>query len=235
MRFGIITPVFDGCLESLELLHKELTDQTHKKWIWMLCSNGFSEKISKFIEKKNSLRSKIFASFGIETCHLVYVYTKYEKTKNLYDLLKNLGMRRNFCLNQINADYVFMIDADAKILDEKMFQIIDSKLEKNRKNICIYKIFHKRARRGKILPIFPIEYGDIDALNFCVKASFAKTIGYPTSINREMIGNDYWYFKRAYDASEGDYLFIDKIFGEHNGNNRYECVLDLLKKETHKA
>ena len=231
LKFGIITPVFDGCLESLELLHKGLIGQTHKKWVWMLCSNGFSKKISNFVQNNNSFSGRILTYFGKDAGRLTYSYTEYKAIKNAFDLLRNIGVRRDFCIRKINVDYIFMIDADAKILDENVFQIINTELRKNPRSIGMYKIIHKRE--SKILPIFPIRYGDIDMLNFCVKASLAKTIGYPTSINKKFPGNDYWYFKRAYESSGEDYTFIDKILFEHNGNNKYECLLDLIAKETH--
>lgn len=224
LKFGIITPVFDGCIESLDLLHKEMMGQTHKKWIWILCSNGFSEKISKFIQNKKG--HNVLA----KDTRLVYSYTEYEDIKNSFDLLRNIGVRRDFCIRKINADYIFMIDADAKILDEKTFQIINNELITNPKSMCMYKIIHKRD--GKILPIFPIKYGNIDLLNYCIKTSLAKTIGYPTSINKKYPGNDYWYFKHIQKSLAGDYTFIDKILFEHNGNSKYECLLDLLAKET---
>jgi hypothetical protein len=230
LKFGIITPVFDGSIESLDLLHKEMMGQTHKKWIWMLCSNGYSEKISKFIRNKIGLSGRILRYFGKDTCRIIYSYTEYEDTKNSYDLLRNIGVRRDFCIRKIDADYIFMIDADAKILDKKTFQIINNELIKNPKSICMYKVIHKHD--GKILPIFPTKYGNIDMLNYCVKASLAKTIGYPTSINKKYPGNDYWYFKQIQESSRDDYTLIDKILFEHNGNNKYECLLDLLAKET---
>ena len=145
--------------------------------------------------------------------------------------MENIGRRRALCIREIEADYIFMIDADAKILDKEMFQEINSELERSHKSICIYKIKHEIG----VLPIFPIGFARIDMLNFCVRADLAKKVGYPISARPETFGNDYWYFDRAYKASGGDYVFIDKIFCEHNGNSRYESLLKLRGKEINAA
>jgi len=227
MRFGILTPVFDGCLESLELLCEELRAQTHDDWIWMLCSNGYSERLSEFTHRKNGLSHRGLISYLRGRRGLAYTHTVREEEDNVFSLLENIGRRRDSCIKQMDADYLFMIDADAKILDKDMFRIVDSELEKNPAPICIYKIFHKLG----VLPIFPISFARIDMLNFCVKASLAQEVGYPTTVKREAFGNDYWYFDRAMKASGGDYLFIDRIFCEHNGNSRYVSLLTLLGRE----
>lgn len=70
-------------------------------------------------------------------------------------------------------------------------------------------------------------------MNFCIRASLAKKVGYPTTVKPEAAGNDYWYFDSAYKASAGDYLFIDRIFGQHNGNNSYKNLMILLREHPH--
>src|SRR5262249_2390510 len=113
---------------------------------------------------------------------------------------------------------------DAKLLDRDMFTLLNTELERNPQSLCIYKIMHKLG----VLPIFPIGYARIDQLNFCVKASLAQEVGYPTTVNPAAQGNDYSYFDRVCRATGGDYLFIDKIFGQHNGNNRYMHISQQL-------
>lgn len=223
MKFGIITPVFDGCIESLDLLHRELMEQTHTDWVWMLCSNGRSERIAHFVKEKNNIEVRGVRSVLKGKRRLFYLNIPIETEENAFGLLLNISKRRNLCIQEIQSDYIFMIDADAKILNKDMFKIINSELELNPKNICIYKIIHEIG----ILPIFPISYARIDMLNFCVKTSLAKRIGYPASVNPVAPGNDFWFFHHASEASDNDYLFIDMIFCEHNGNNRYD---NLLKK-----
>jgi len=213
MKFGIITPVFDGCLGSLELLSGELRLQTHSDWVWMLCSNGRSDKLADF-----ALRQREQA---------IYLHTEREDETDAFALLENIGKRRDFCLKTIDADYIFMIDADAKILRTDMFQRINSRLEKDPRSMCIYKIIHEVG----VLPIFPIWYGRIDMLNFCVKANLAKKVGYPRTVKPDVAGNDFWYFTRVSETSGYDYAFIDEIFCEHNGNNRYEHLMHLLSRD----
>ena len=160
MRFSIITPVFDGCLESLELLYQDLSGQTHKDWIWMLCSDGFSEKMQSFVNAKKNLDEN----------RIIYIDTKYRQETNIYCRLADIGKRRNLCIKKANSDYVFMMDADAKILDVDAFRVIDHALCLNPRSICLYKIVHERGS----LPIFPITFQRVDLLNYCVKTSLAK-------------------------------------------------------------
>src|SRR5262245_5904614 len=152
-----------------------------------------------------------------------YAYLPYEATPNAYSLLENISKRRDHCIQMVEADYLFMLDADAKLLDRDLFKLINIELGRNPKGLCIYQIIHEIG----VLPIFPIGFAKIDQLNFCVKASLAKAVGYPITVNPDAIGNDYWYFDRVYKATDGDYLFIDKIFGQHNGNNRYKNIIKL--------
>ena len=219
MKFGIVTPVFDGCLESLELLSREILLQTHGDWTWMVCSNGRSSKIAAFTRTANRrvaqgrglvARAKNFLSPRITCPHLPF-----EETSDLRSLLVNIGKRRNFCIQRIKADYIFTFDADAKLLDSDMFQIIAGQLRRDPKDLCVYRVLHEVG----VLPFFPIQYGHIDMLNFCVSARLAKKIGFPTDLAPNGQYNDYRYFHRAVEATGGEYLFIDQLFGQHNGNN----------------
>ncbi len=228
MRFGLITPVFDGCLESLELVFQDIVNQTYTDWVWVLCSNGFSEKICQFTHIKNELLNKELNAtnklFRVFYPKIVYLYTRYEELPDGRAILANLGKRRNYCIKKMKSDYTFMIDADAKLLDINMFSIINDELKKTPKGLCIYKVVHDVG----MLPIFPIGYGRIDMLNYCVRTSLAKKVGYPTMVHPTQPGNDYWFFNRVYTETKGDYLFIDRVFGRHNGNNTYINLLRQL-------
>src|SRR5262245_20223266 len=227
MKFSIITPVFDGCLPSLELLFKEIKGQTYTDWTWILCSNGYSAKMRRFACKKNRELARVGWVARIRQLlkpRIDYVYLPYEEELDAYCLLANISKRRDYCIKIVKGNYIFMIDADAKLLDRDMFKVINTELEMNPKSICIYKVIHELG----ILPIFPINFARIDQLNFCVKTNLAKEIGYPTTVNPVAIGNDYWYFDRVYKATGGDYLFIDKIFGQHNGNNYYTNIVKQI-------
>jgi hypothetical protein len=194
-----------------------------------MCSNGRSDKIEKFVQDKNrvltgDLRNVARRYIRRPYPQIIYTPMEYEEVSDSYDLLANVGKRRDMCIRTVDADYIFMIDADAKILDKNMFSIINSELKKNSRSICVYKINHEVG----VLPMFPIDYGRIDMLNFCIRADVARKVGYPTTVNREKVGNDYWYFDRAYRHTSGDMVFIDKVFGQHNGNNTYTNLLKLL-------
>lgn len=216
MKFGLITPVFDGCLESLQLLYQDLRLQTHTDWVWMLCSNGYSTKLAEFARD---------VSRPTET-QVIYVHVEREEEKNAYDILVSVCKRRNFCIRLIDCDYIFLFDADAKILDPKMFEIINAELQKANKKLCVYDIIHSGAR----FPIFPIGFGRIDTLNYCVEAGLAKRIGYPTKVRSVRTGNDFRFFNQLRRATGGDYLYLNRAFCQHNGNNRYESLMGLFRR-----
>jgi hypothetical protein len=119
-----------------------------------------------------------------------------------------------------------LFDADAKILDPKMFEIIEAELQNANKKLCVYDIIHEGAR----LPIFPIGFGRIDTLNYCVEAGLAKRIGYPTKVRSVRTGNDFRFFDQLRMATGGDYLYLNRVFCQHNGNNRYESLMGLFRR-----
>ena len=216
-HFGIITPVFDGALQSLKLLRHDLISQYHTDWTWMLCSNGYSSVIAKFAQRKSQLtRGRV----------VTYTYLEHEPTPDPVSLLSNVAKRRDYCIDTIDADVIFTIDADAKIIDREMFSTIDSELYKTKKRICIYRILFD-ASPTKTLPIFPITFARIDSLNFCVEAKVAKAVGYPTGGSVSLFGNEFHYLYRAYQFCNREYLFINRVFAEHNGNRHYENLLNL--------
>jgi hypothetical protein len=235
MRFGLITPVFDGCVESLELLHGDLTLQTHLDWIWMLCSNGHSDRFAKIARAFNEADSDLFLGFTDHRERVIYAHVEHEEEMTPFNVLANISKRRQFCIGRIDCDYIFLMDADAKILNPRMFEIIDSRLEKDRKGICVYNTIEELGtlRIFRKLPVFPIEYNRIDALNYCVEASLAKKVGYPADVEPAVLGNDYRFFERLCRATGGDFLYIDEIFCQHNGNNRYENLMTLMGPAAH--
>ena len=159
---------------------------------------------------------------------IVYLHTEYEELHDGLSILANLGKRRNYCIQNLETDYVFLMDADAKILDSHMFEIVKSELEAARQDICIYKI--KFSEGIKELPVFPIRYGTIDTLNYCISTKLAKNVGYPTTVKRntDEYGNDFWFFNNCLNAANGDYIFLDKVFGQYNGNNTYLSLQALI-------
>lgn len=222
MKFGIITPVYEKCLDSIELLYEDLKRQTHKDWIWFLCSNGISKKFSEFVERKNRTD---------ENHRIVYLSTSYSDQSNCFSLIANIGKRRNLCIKKIDCDYIFMFDADAKLLDKQMFQIISEELRKRPTKVCVYHIMHEEHG---VLPKFPININRIDLLNFCVQKGLARKIGYPTTVDFYMRANDFNFFVRAYKACDGDAMLLQNVFCEYNGNNRYKNILKNLKEMDNK-
>ena len=184
----------------------------------MLCSNGYSKDIDDFVQHKHG-----FSNRGRQ---VEYNYVEPEPTNTPESLLANIGKRRDFCLKALDADFVFTIDADAKILDREMFSAIDSELNRTQKKLCIYKILCD-ASPTNVLPIFPITFARIDALNFCIDAKVAKQVGYPSDVSPTLFGNEFRYLYGAYRICNRDYLFINRVFAKWNGNRRYENLLKL--------
>jgi hypothetical protein len=222
MKFGIITPVYDKCLESTQLLFEDIKQQTHEDWIWLLCSNGFSKKFSDFVESKNKVDKKK---------RLAYISTNYnELGNNCFSIIANIGKRRKLCIKKIDCDYLFMFDADAKILDKKMFETINQELIRKPKKLCLYYIKHKFGN----LPFFPIDDGKIDLLNFCIRIDIAKKIGYPRTVDFFRPANDFNFFVKSYKTCKGDAIILNNVFCEHNGNNRYKNARQLVTQMQNK-
>ena len=216
MKFGIITPVYDKCFESTQRLYEDLQQQTHEDWVWFVCSNGFSKKFYNFAENKNKVDEKK---------RIVYVSTSYiDLNNNCFSILANIGKRRNLCIKKINCDYLFLFDADAKILDKKMFETLNQELTLNPKKLCLY---HIKKEIGE-LPLFPIIDGKIDLLNFCVSADVVKKIGYPTTVDYFKRANDFKFFVKSYERCKGDAMVLPNVFCEYNGNNMYKNARKLI-------
>jgi photosystem II stability/assembly factor-like uncharacterized protein len=216
MKFGIITPVYDKCLESTELLYEDLKRQTHQDWTWLICSNGYSQLFQDFVEAKNK---------SDKQKRLTYVSTNYvELQNNNFSIIANIGKRRSLCIQKIDCDYLFMFDADAKILDNKMFETINQELTRKPKKLCLYHIRHKDST----MPLFPLDDGKLDLLNFCVRADVAKKIGYPSTVDFFIPANDYKFFVNCYKACKGDAMILGNVFCEYNGNNHYKNARRLI-------
>ena len=222
MKFGIVTPVYDKCLESTQLLYEDLKEQTHQDWNWFVCSNGFLKVFYDFVNNKNK---------DEKNNRLTYISTKYvELDNNCFGTIANIGKRRRQCVKKIDCDYLFLFDADAKILDKKMFETINQELVRKPKKLCVYYI---KLNLGN-LPIFPIDDGKIDLLNFCIKADIAKQVGYPTTVDFFIPANDYKFFVKCYKACKGDAIILKKVFCEYNGNNRYKNAQNKINETKNK-
>lgn len=193
--------------------------QTHQDWIWVLCANKFSDRMAKFARSKQKLDGKD---------RIVYLTTNLKENKNPFSLLANIGKRRDICIKRMNVDYFFMINADSKIIDKEMLHKIYVNLEKNPKDLCIYKIIHEK---GEVFPRFPFAYQGIDSLNFCVSARIAKKVGYPSNADFSKL-NDWRFFARVFEECGGDYSFINEVFCIYNGNNRYRNVITILWRKS---
>jgi hypothetical protein len=218
MKFALITPIFDGCINSLELLYNNIATQTHEDWLWILVGNQFSTKMLNYTRSKQKLDGKNRISYHIANL---------KDEKNRFSLIANIGQRRDLCIRYINADYFIMLNADSKI-NKEMLTTINNQLEKTKDDLCIYKTI---SDHGITFPKRPFEYKGIDSLNYCISAKIAKKVGYPKNANFRQL-NDWRFFLRVYRKCKGQYSFIDKILGEYNANNRYKTVCTIYWGDT---
>lgn len=232
MRFGLITPVFEGCLASLELLFKDLEQQTFKDWEWILCNNGQSNAYRDFVQEKHAMLSSIplgvTRSPSAPVPRIEVIFSKYQPDDTTPLMIGSLSHRRNYGIEVTSSDFIFMIDADAQLVDPYMFEKIHKVLVSTGLELCIWKIRHESEG---VLPLPQFPFGGIDLLNFCVSTRVAEKVGYYDHKDPDKPCNDYWFFHEALEALAGRHAFIDEILAVHNGNRRYSTVSDKVRAE----
>lgn len=205
----LLTLVFDEAIPSLKLLAKELFQQTYHDWCWILCSNGPSEKLAKFVETLQDPRVHL----------LIYPF---EVTDSSEKLMENIWRRRDYCLKKSTADLIVMLDADIKILrDDYLMQLAQPQ---SKADLLVYPIIHT----NNILPKLPIQYGCIDMGNYCFHRKLTAQ-GYPCTIDWEAIRKgknfeykDYHFFKQMLAENNHRFYFIhSEPMLEWNGNASY--------------
>ena len=220
--FDIITPVFDDALPSLELLARELLQQTYTSWNWLLCNNGDSEKLVHFVRELDDTR-----------VHLLI--HPHEQTASKRELLENIWHRRDYCLRQTVSPYIIMLDADIKILKNDYLDLLDAHKKNGR--LLVYSI----KSGDLLLPMLPIRYGHIDMGNYCFHTKLARQ-GYPHSIdwneiakNENLEHKDFQFFLQLLNENNNSFHFINtEALLEWNGNATYTNLLTLFAPEVQK-
>lgn len=216
--FCIITPIFDGALDSLKILIKDLQNQTHQSFIHIVISNGPSNKVKKFILNLHKTDPRF-----------IYVEHKYTPTKDYISLMKNSGVRRDYCLQNFNAKRYIFLDADVGIIDKEYFSKLHFADVIFRKDIIVTNVDY----HGTILPIHPAtEEGQISIANYSFSKKIAKKYRYPTDYDviKKKQGNDYRYWMKI--TRNESVLFLDFLSCKEGYTRTYKRMTDQKLEET---
>jgi glycosyltransferase involved in cell wall biosynthesis len=203
IKYLVITPVFDACVNSAALLINALQKQTYTEFQHILISNGSSTIIKSLVNKVNDSR---------------FIYSEYleENTSTVPKLMENLGKRRNFCLKNYMADRYFFFDADLQIIDNEFFYNIHEIHEQA--DVIISKI----DCYGVEYPLMPMKRGNIDLANYSISRKMAEKYDYPTEYTKENnVAFDWRFFSLV--KNEGIY-FSNILYAVKDGNNTYKTV-----------
>lgn len=219
----VITPIFDGAIEALELLINALKKQTMKDFIHIMISAGPSEKSHNLIKSFNDPR---------------FMYEEYAKpeTKDAEGLIASLGERRTYCFKKYKAHRYVCLDADLKIKSDDYFL----RLQQHHPDadILITKVWvwpPKINGPPTVFPKYPLAKGGLDLSNFSFSRRIADQPGcvYPTDMGLyEGRDGDWRFFETlilfAAPFRDELYKIIPIVSAIYNGNNTYASVSKSL-------
>lgn len=221
----LVTPVFDGAVESLSLVAEELKAQTFGDWNWLLCNNGKSEVLSRFVKEQNDPRFLLISAPPL-------------KTESFLELIAEIWRRRNFCLSLVRSELVIMLDADIKILDSDYLKLVSAAaLDHSSCDLFVHSAVHSSG----VLPRMPVRYGQIDMGCYCARSHLARRIGYPEEAtfspgSRKIRHNDFKFFNTLKEACGGGFYYIDtEPLIEVSGNCRYRNLQSIERDEIQAA
>jgi len=201
--FCIITPIFDDALRAANLLIKDLDRQTYKDFVHVLVSNGHSHKIQANLAKRERVQ---------------YIELPYENTIEIFDLVSNLGRRRNYCIKNIKADRYFFFDADLLLTDDTFLEKVNAVHDKA--DVIISKvIISKNENHTYILPT-GTRKGQIDIANYSFSKAIAEKYDYPTLCDAD-IANDFRFYDKIRNES---HHYLDVVYAIKDGRKVYETV-----------
>lgn len=212
----VITPVFDGAIESVKLLVQDLQRQSFSDFLVVFISNGPSPKIKRYV-----------ATLSLSDARFVFEARPFTPTKDYRVLLANLGRRREYALKKYVASRYVFLDADLKLLDVHYFaKLYMADLLTHKPVICTQVVVPGPQKH--ILPIFPIQLGRIDMANFSFSRELAQTMPYPTDYDPTYgIGNDYRFFKSINQPNNT--LFLECVSAEKNGHATYTTISNRVE------
>jgi hypothetical protein len=203
----VITPVFDECLESFQVLVKDIQQQTFNDFIHVSISDGKSTLIENFI---SSLKDDKF----------IYVETPPTNPHDRESRFYSIMSRRNYGLQNFEAIRYVFLDADLKICATDYFQTLYEAHQKHSNKILITKL---NVGVGVFFPKFPIKCGGINISNYCFTAEMAR-LGYPTDLDRRLpYANDFRFFKKIEPFG---YVLLKFVSGIKDGNKKYKNLCE---------
>lgn len=215
----VITPIFDGAVEALELLIGALKKQTMQDFIHIMISAGPSNKSCNLIKSFNDPR---------------FIYEEYTelKTKGAEELIASLGERRTHCFKKYKAHRYVCLDADLKIKSDDYFLRLQQC--HHDADILITKVWvwpPKRNGPPTVFPRYPLAKGRLDLSNFSFSRRLATHPGciYPTDMG--LCGGrdgDWRFFETltlfASRVGDENYKILPIVSAVYNGNSTYTSV-----------
>jgi hypothetical protein len=206
----VITPVFDGCLDSFTLLAEATRQQTFSDFIHIAISDGESPLIK---ESMSSLDGRF-----------IYIEISPTNPKNQMELFFSITSRRDFGLKNFKATRFLFLDADLKITSSDYFQALYDGHQQYPSKIIMTKI--KRAP-GLYYPRIPLRCGNINISNYCVTQEMAK-IGYPTDFDKFYpFANDFRFLSQV--MARHDFQLLNFVSAEKDGNRTYKNLCDYYQ------
>jgi hypothetical protein len=207
----IITPVFDGCLDSFRLLVEAAKQQTFSDFIHIAISDGESPLIKKLVS-------------SLDDDRFTYTEVPFTNPKSQMELFFSITSRRDFGLKNFKATRFLFLDADLKVISSDYFQTLYDGHQKHPSKIIMTKI--KRAP-GLYYPRIPLQCGNINISNYCVTQEMAK-IGYPSDFDKFYpFANDYRFLRQV--MVRHDFQLLNFVSAEKDGNKTYKNLCDYYK------
>ncbi len=207
-----ITPVFDGCLDSLQQLIDDFQKQHHSSWIHVCVSNGPSPRLKKFLDYVSR-----------DDPRIMYLEMPFESQASPVELLINLGKRRNYAMDKSDALRYMFVDADSALSNRHFIaQLLMCDMFINKDLLMVHTQLGDR-----VLPEFPINIGTMDMTNMVLSRSIAKKLNFPDDYDPNFHGvSDYRYFLRI--NTPHNTAFLPVMGCEKNTRRSYTSVAELF-------
>jgi hypothetical protein len=211
-----ITPVFDGSFTAMKELMAETRVQSCRSFIHVLISNGPSPLTRRYVREvaKHDPR-------------YIYIELPHKPTRDGVELLRNLGERRNYAMENYKAYRYVIADADSELIDRHYIAKLIPFHIVTEKDIIMTRTFCGR----KILPRPPYYIGDIDLTNITFSRYIAQLGWYPTEPDPR--------FEHSYDCRflrkinmPGNMAFAPINGFRKNSRQGYQSAATFFQKTT---
>lgn len=211
-----ITPVFDGSFSAMKGVMAETQEQSCRSFIHILISNGPSPLSRRYVRR-----------IAKKDPRYIYIQLPYKPTRDGVELLRNLGVRRNYAMQNFDAYRYVIVDADSELIDRHYIAKLIPFHFVTEKDIIMTRTFCGR----KVLPRPPYYIGDIDLTNITFSRYIAKLGWYPTEPDPR--------FEHSYDCRflrkinmPGNMAFAPINGFRKNSRQGYESAATFFQKTT---